>query len=771
MSRKSRNKRRRGQARPQPPPAPSRAGSPGSSASARAAVQPSRESGQGRRSAGGRTRARPGPTRSAVTPRRGLAALLLLVGAGAALVWLGPGGAPPLVERTADQNVLLVTIDTLRADALGSYGGPAATPNLDRLAASGARFEFAHAHAVVTLPSHASILTGLYPFEHGIHDNAGYRLPEESLTLAAMLRAEGFATGAFVAAFPLDSRFGLDNGFDVYDDRFGQAEGPSDFTIAERPAEAVVEAARTGSSRSKGAGSPGSICSTRTPCTARRLRSTRATRRARITARSPTPTTRSARCSRPRRRRAGQPTLVVVTADHGEALGEHGERTHGLFAYEATLRVPLLVAQVGGASRSGAGVEGMVSDDPVRHVDIVPSVLDALALPAPPALPGRSLLDPAPADTEPLSYFEALSASLNRGWAPLRGVLAGRDKYVDLPLPELYDLRADPAEANNLVADRAGRTRALETLLADLPASDPLERRIVETAAVVERLRSLGYVGGAAPARDSYTDDDDPKRLAHLDDAIHRGVDLYQRGRPREAIEVYREVVGERPELELAHRHMAFLHWSLGEVAEAVETLTRARDAGIASPAVAGQLGIYLAESGAADEAVPLLEALVAGDRPDLDPLNALGIAYARRGDAERALETFDRVLALDPDSAMALENMGAVHVQRGDRAAAAEAFERAIELAPRSSRAHAGLGVVQLQTGDRPAALASWTRAVELDPANFDALFNLATELVNAGDLAAARPYLERFVRTAPPAFYADDIRRLSAVLDGARS
>ena len=352
-----------------------------------------------------------------------------------------------------------------------------------------------------------------------------------------------------------------------------------------------------------------------------------------------------------------RPTIVVVTADHGEALGEHGERTHGLFAYESTLRVPLILAQVGRSS--AAPEEGLVSSAPARHVDVVPSILDALSLPAPPALPGRSLLDPAPADIEPLSYFEALSASLDRGWAPLRGVLSGRDKYVDLPLPELYDLQADPAESSNLVTDRAGRARTLEALLADLPASDPLDRRIAETVEVVERLRSLGYVGGAAPAKESYTADDDPKRLAHLDDAIHRGVDLYQRGRAREAIEVYREVIAERPELEMAHRHLAYLHWSLGEVDEAVGTLTRAWEAGVASPAVAGQLGIYLAESGRADEAVPLLEALAAGERLALDTLNALGIAYARRGDAERALETFERVLALDPDNAMALENMG----------------------------------------------------------------------------------------------------------------
>ena len=511
---------------------------------------------------------------------------------------------------------------------------------------------------MVTLPSHASILTGLYPFEHGIHDNAGYRLPEESLTLAAMLRAEGFATGAFVGASPLDSRFGLDKGFDVYDDRFGYAEGPSDFTIAERPAEVVVEAARTWIDARAGRWfawvllfAPPAVYSPPPPFDARYAASPYHGEVA-YADHALGPLLETAGMSEER------PTLVVVTADHGEALGEHGERTHGLFAYEATLRVPLVVAQIG--SGSAVPGEAVVSAEPARHVDVVPSVLDALSLPAPPALPGRSLLDPAPADTEPLSYFEALSASLNRGWAPLRGVLAGRDKYIDLPLPELYDLQADAAESSNLATGRAGRARELETLLADLPASDPLERRIAETAEVVERLRFLGYVGGAAPARNAHTPDDDPKRLAHLDDAIHRGVDLYQRGRPREAIEVYREVIAERPQLEPAHRHLAYLHWSLGEVEEAVGTLRRAQDAGIASPAVAGQLGLYLAESGAADEAVRLLEALVAGEGPpDLDPLNALGIAYARRGDAERALATFERVLAVDPDSAMALENMG----------------------------------------------------------------------------------------------------------------
>ena len=727
--------------------------------------------GSGVRSVGRRKR-RHGTARSAVRRRPGPSGLglaaLLLAGAGGVLVWLWSSRAPELlVERTGDQNVLLVTIDTLRADALGSYGGPAATPNLDRLAASGARFEFAHAHAVVTLPSHASILTGRYPFEHGIHDNSGYRLPADSLTLATMLRAEGFATGAFVAAFPLDSQFGLDLGFEVYDDRFGHAEGPSDFTIAERPAEAVVAVASDWIESQGGPWfawvhlfDPHAVYAPPPPFDARYAASPYHGEVA-YTDHALGPLLAMVQGADER------PTLVVVTSDHGEALGEHGERTHGLFAYEATLRVPLILAQVGSRAPD-APEDGVVSAEPARHVDIVPSILDALSVPAPSTLPGRSLLDLAPSDpdAEPLSYFEALSASLNRGWAPLRGVLAGRDKYIDLPLPELYDLDTDPAEVDNLIVGRAGLAQELAALLEELPASDPLDRRIAETAEVAARLQSLGYLRGSAPSKESYSAADDPKSLAHLDEAIHRGVDLFQRGRTREAIEVYRGVLAERPELELAHRHLAFLHWSLGQVDEAIATLTRARDAGIASPAAAGQLGIYLAESGRADQAVPLLEALVAGERPALDPLNALGIAYARRGDADRALQTFARVLELDPDSAMALENLGAVHVQRGDSSAAAEAFERAVELAPRSSRAHAGLGVVQLRGGDRAAAVASWTRAVELDPANFDALFNLATELVNAGDLAAARPYLEQFVRTAPPAFYAEDIRRLAGVL-----
>ena len=361
---------------------------------------------------------------------RGLAALSLLAGIAAA-VWLWPEGEPPaVIVRTADQNVLLITIDTLRADAIGSYGGAAATPNLDRLARTGTRFEFAHAHAVVTLPSHASILTGTYPFEHGIRDNAGYRLPDDARTVAGMLGAEGFATAAFVAAFPLDSQFGLDRGFDLYDDRFGHAEGPADFTIAERPAETVVAAARAWIEQQPGRWfawvhlyDPHAVYRPPPPFDQRYAASPYHGEVA-YTDYALGPLLESAAAGGQR------PTLAIVTADHGEALGDHGELTHGLFAYESTLRVPLILAQLPADRTSPADRTGLVSADPVRHVDIVPSILDALELPVPSSLPGRSLLGPSP-DTEPLSYFEAMSASQPRlGTAP---GCAGRAREIYRP--------------------------------------------------------------------------------------------------------------------------------------------------------------------------------------------------------------------------------------------------------------------------------------------------------------------------------------------------
>lgn len=665
------------------------------------------------------------------------------------------------IVRTADQNVLLLTIDTLRADALGSYGGRAATPNLDRLAGRGVRFDFAHAHAVMTLPSHASILTGQYPFQHGIRDNSGFRLAAGTATLATRLRAQGFATGAFVGAFPLDSQFGLDQGFDRYNDQFGVSHAPTDFSLAERRADAVVAAAREWIARQSGRWlawvhvfDPHARYDPPAPFDVRYAGDPYLGEVA-YTDHALGPLLDQVAGL------ANRATLVILTSDHGEALGDHGEATHGLFAYEATLRVPLVVAQLG----TTHAVAGVTSPVAARHVDLLPTILDALELDTRgETLAGRSLLD---AGAEPrASYFEALTASLNRGWAPLTGVLLGREKFIDLPVPELYDLAADAAEQQNLVDARPDRRQVLAGALESFGASPVIERRR-ERPEVEARLRALGYVSGEAPRRTQYTDADDPKRLVDLDRAIHDAIDRYQRGHPREAVEVYRQIIERRPDMAIAYRHLAFVYWDLGETDGAIRTLERAMRTGLTPEGIQAQLGNYLAESGDPGRAAALLQPLAGREGAEPDTLNALGIALARLGRLDEAIAVFERILEVDPGHAMALENIGNARLRRGDLAGARDALERAAAANPWSAAAHTGLGAIALRSGDRERAIGHWRRAVELDPANFDALFNLGTELVNAGRFDEARPWLERFVREAPRAHYDEDIRRVAALLE----
>ncbi len=716
----------------------------------------------------------PAPRRDNAPPpsrRRGalgwIGGAAALAAAAALAVWLWPGREPRLVvTRTADQNVLLITIDTLRADALGCYGGRAATPNLDRLAAEGLRYNFAHAQVPLTLPSHVSIMSGLYPFQHGVRDNAGYRVRPDTTTLATILEPKGWTTGAFVGAFPVAAQFGLNRGFGVYDDRFGETHGSSEFLMAERPADVVVDHAMKWLDAQHSRWflwvhvyDPHAPYNPPEPYRTEYASDPYAGEVA-FTDHALGPLVDRARAE------SDRPTLVVVTGDHGEALGDHGEVTHGLFAYEATLRVPLIIAQVeAGRSRSRAGVSEM----PVEHVDLLPTILDALGLTTPEGLPGRSLLTLSPSDaSDRASYFEALATSLNRGWAPLHGVLVGRIKYIDLPIPELYDLTRDPTESHNLVDRDPERTRVLEARLKAFGATDVGVRQ-AEDPETLARLRALGYTSASPePGKKTYTEDDDPKRLIDVDRAVHEGITLFGQGRLDAAEAVYRRIIAKRPDMSLAYQYLAFIEWEHGQTGDAIATLRTAIDKAGPNPDVEAKLGIYLSQTGAIDEALPLLQHAVSLPGSDLDTLNALGIAYARKGREEDALATFRKILAVDPEDAMALQNMGSVHLAAGQLQAARDAFRRALAANPNWASAYTGLGVVELQTGHREQALEAWKKAVVLDPKDFDALFNLATELVNARRMDEARPYLQRFVETAPPAFYGKDIVRLRVLLQG---
>src|SRR5256885_7112859 len=429
-------------------------------------------------------------------PMRVVFAIAVAVGIAAGSGACRRASLEPAVSRRAGLDVLLITIDTLRADAVGAYGNRrASTPTIDRLAGAGIRFADAHAHTVTTLASHANILSGRYPADHGVHDNSGFLFPDTIETLGTLLKARGYRTGAFVSAYPLDSRFGLARGFDVYDDSFVDAQPRPAFLEQERPGVETRALARQWI-ESRRPGQP-FFCwvhlyephfpyAPPEPFAARFLSDAYLGEVAAADA-ALAPLLDPVLATAHRR-----PPLLGLTAAHGESLGEHGETTHGIFAYEATLRVPLIVFQPELFS-------ARVVREPARHVDILPTILDALSIAAPDSLPGRSLLplvsgrsaDAVGADTSAYPiYFESLSGSLNRGWAPLRGVIRDHFKYIDLPIPELYDLDRDANEQHNIATSAPERVGRMRPLLEAVRASAPRAERRPETADARERLRT-----------------------------------------------------------------------------------------------------------------------------------------------------------------------------------------------------------------------------------------------------------------------------------------
>ncbi len=643
---------------------------------------------------------------------------------------LACAGEKPL-PKAAASDVILITIDTWRADAAGFAGNTAVqTPFLDSLAQRGVVFRNAHAHNVVTLPSHVNILTGLYPYQHGVRDNAGFVLQQP--TVAKTLHDAGFVTAAFVAAYPLDSRFGLGRDFDLYDDNYGKGAATVDFVIQERPATAVLEGAakwwRSSEGRKRFLWVH--LYDPHAPYKPSYLGEVAAVDRALATHLAPL---------------LSSDPLVIVTGDHGEALGDHGELTHGLFAYEATLKVPLIV--------SGRGVTHRVDDRYVRHIDIVPTILAACGLPARTGLPGRSLLqDIGDRDT----YFESLSASLNRGWAPLTGVIHGGQKYIELPIAELYDIQDDPAEKNNLRDERRRDTDAARRMLASMTANQAKSARSVapEEAA---RLRSLGYITGSPGAPSNFTPADDPKNLIAIDSKMHQVVEAYEQHELRRALALAQEVVAARPEMAAGRELLAFVLQQNERVGDAIAQLRRLVASGRATEDIKVQLALLLSESGRAEEAIKLLEPFVSTGSPNT--LNAYGVALADRGDFRQAIDAFQRVLQSDPNSAPALQNLGIVALRMDDVARAREYLERAIALNPRLPLALNTLGVVAARQEDFSRAVDLWRQAVAIDPRQYDALYNIALVEARSGNQAEARKALRQFIATAPPQRYAREI------------
>ena len=587
------------------------------------------------------------------------------------------GGAAP----TGKPSILLVSIDTLRADHVGCFGDRnAATPNLDRWAAEGVLFEHAATPVPITLPAHATLLTGRLPHRHGLRDNGIYRLPEDVPTLAEGLVGAGYATAAVVGAVVLDRQYGIARGFQRYDDAIG---GERSLAIAERPAGAVTDAALRAA---RGLQSPYFLFVHYYDPHA---------------AYAPPPPFDERFRSRPYdgevayvdeqlgRLRTGlealgllRDTVVVLTADHGEGLGEHGEEAHGVFLYQSTLHVPLVVAA------PGRWPAGRRVASPVSLADVTPTLLELAGATIPGDSDGRSLT---PAVTGPglPPRWLPLETELgynSYGWAPLTGLSDGTLKWVGAPEPELYDLTEDPREERNQASTRAADLQRLEGLWRQAVREDRRGRPVVdasdrEAAERQERLASLGYVAGSpgagAPPRGSLPD---PKRAIGSLASINQARQLIGQKRFDEAAALLAGVLRQSPRNLSALVLTGSCRLLQGRPALALEPLRRATR---------------------------------------LAPTNAdahfnLGLACLGTGDGRCAEAAFRRALALEPRRAEAAANLVDLLLQLGRPAEAQKAFAEARAAGAASPLLDYLEGKLALARGEREAGRSALQRALQ---------------------------------------------------------
>jgi arylsulfatase A-like enzyme/Flp pilus assembly protein TadD len=687
------------------------------------------------------------------------------------LLIFGLGSAAADVPKNP-LNVLLITVDTLRPDRLSCYGGPhLQTPQIDGLARRGVLFKRAFAHNTITLPSHTNILLGLTPPAHGVHDNSNFIVPKELQTLAEILKKAGYATGAFVGAFPLDSRFGLTQGFDVYDDNYG-TQDPASEVFVERKAEAVID---------KSVGwldaqskpwfawvhlfDPHQPYNPPEPFLSRFKDDHYSGEVAYVDY------SLGRLFSWLRTKGLEKKTCTILTGDHGESLGEHGEITHGYFAYNATLWVPLLV--------SIPGIDPAEVSANVCHVDIFPTVCDILRFEKPEALQGLSLLPLIRGGRLPEReiYFESLTAYCNRGWAPLRGYIAGPMKFIESPIPELYDLEEDFAELQNLAqkSDPGPYRSRFQGLLTSLSLAGKESRRQKLDMETREKLRSLGYLASPqVPVRTEFAAKDDLKVLLPFHSKWMRATAAKQAGRIDQGIELLREIITERQDFDLAYTYLASYLKEKNRKAEALAVLREAFLRNPSSVRIISSYGIALVEAGKYDEAIPIFQRGLALIDYDPEVWNYLGVAYWNRKQFGEAEQCYEKALSLDHNYAIVYNNLGSLFLSNylatrdpGILKKAVGEFREAIRLDAKYASAYNGLGTALKMQDNIAGAVEAWKKALELKPDFAYPLYNLGLVYIAQGNKSEALRYFLRYKEKYYGSLPADERVKLDDLLE----
>jgi Flp pilus assembly protein TadD len=652
------------------------------------------------------------------------------------------------VPASAVPDVVLITVDTLRADRVGG----ALTPAINAVGERGARFLAARTTVPLTLPAHVSLMTGAIPPATGVRLNGVHRFDGSRPTLATLFKDAGFETAAFIGAFVLDRQFGLAPGFDTYDDQITRTPGAPLNLEAERPASAVADRAIAWLRERQEAGGPSRrpyfvwahFYDPHAPYTPPADARARAGGDAyngevayadaeigRLLAAVAATT-------------AGRPTLVVILGDHGESLGEHGERTHGMLLYDGALRIPLVIA--------GPGVSAGEHRRPVSIADVAPTVLRLAGLAVPDGMQGRDLLS---GSGESHEVYAETQYPRTLGWSALSALVEERWKVIapEGAASELYDLEHDPAERDDASARKPEVVQAAAARLAAIRQGEAAPASAAASAETRERLRALGYIGTAPPLRPAGRAGINPAAQIGTWVAFEEALEQMNGGAAGAALAKLGALHAANPGAQVIAATYAKALSEEGRHREALAVYRRAIRMWTSDSMLFHDLAVAAQRAGLGGEAARAEQAAIALDAKNGAAHNGLGLLLVEANRVDEARQAFERAVAADPSSAEYLTNLGNAKRASGDRAGAEAAYRSALASDPGAANALNGLGALLVETGKPAEAIPLLERAAASDASLWEARLNLGIAQQTAGNLdAAAVAY--RAVLTAPSRF-----------------
>jgi arylsulfatase A-like enzyme/cytochrome c-type biogenesis protein CcmH/NrfG len=597
-------------------------------------------------------------------------------------------------------NLLLITIDTLRPDHLHCYGHEIQTPSIDSLAADGIRFDQAYTPIPITLPSHSVILSGTYPMMSGMHDFSGNNLSADQATLATVLRGRGYDTGAVVAAAVLDRRFGLNHGFDFYYDHFNFSRlSESNLDFMERPANDVIDQALKWLAKPRKGPfflwvhlydphhpyhPPPPFNQTYKSNLYDGEIAFADSQLARL-------------LGYLKQHGAYDRTVITLSGDHGEGLGEHGEKTHGFFIYNSTTHVPLIIKP----SINSKFTNRVVKKD-VSLVDLMPTLLGILSTPVPSKVQGKNLAGMVLRGTEiepsPL-YFETYLPRIHFNWSELRGLSTGNYHFIDAPKPELFDRSKDPGETRNLFADKgavASEMRSqLTTTIQRFTTEHEMAARSTLDPQLAERLRSLGYTAFTSGEEDSPVSDrklPDPKDRVQVYETVTEAIDDSQHGRYSESIEKLKSTLTTEQNSVPIHYLLGLNYYRTKEFASAVAEFKKALELSPNYMLAVFNLGLASAALGDDNEAIKYLKRTLELDPTNFGAAYDLGATYLHRNMPEESIAAFRQSVMINPDFAPGYRALGEMLVYQGKLDEGLKELRTAVQLAPNDPRIHQAL-------------------------------------------------------------------------------